>query len=237
VLLDRALPPSLVVVPLALWLVAVNVAVLYSAADRTRDREQGIRNTVLAAAELVRQDDGVLARQPDPEFSRDLTVDGLQGLLDRGWLPEPASVPALAEATARARLLVDLREPERSGGFVLVEGPRALLEPTADGCTLVRPTGAEPQVLAAVRGGRSALLVRPRASGPLLLRLLVDGESSGARTLALESGKEQSLVTTTSGEVVLTLPCRRHHRAVPVTGGDGDGAKACPSAGTGVSAR
>ena len=207
VLLDRLQHPAVVVVPLAACLVAVNLAVLYSAADRTRVREQGIRGTVLAAVDLVRRDEPILARKPDPEFSRDLSVAGLALFLERGWLPEPGRLPDLERTTARARLQVDLRAPRPPQGFLLESGVRTLLEPTEPGCVRARPVGDEPQVVARVDGRGGSLLVRPDVTARLSVRLLTaDGSPSGARELFLDAGTPQSLVTTTGGRVLLTLP-------------------------------
>lgn len=207
VLLDRLRRPSLVVVPLVACLVAVNLAVLYSAADRTRTREQSIRATVLAAADIVRGDEEILARKPDPEFSRDLSVAGLELFLERGWLPEPGPLPDLEQTTARARLLIDLRTPRPPQGFLLESGVRALLEPTDDGCVRVRPLGEQPQVVALVEEPGGSLLVRPDVSGELPVRLLTDdGRPSGARGLFVEAGTPRSMVITTGGRLLLTLP-------------------------------
>jgi hypothetical protein len=207
VLLERLRRPSIVVVPLVACLVAVNVAVLYSAADRTRVREQSIRGTILASAELVRGGTRLLADEPDPDFSADLTVAGLRDFLDRGWLPEPGAIAPLDAATARARLLVDLVDPVPSRGFRLDSGVRALLEQGDDGCVRVRPVGEQPQVAATVLGGGGALLVRPEVGGVLSLRLTSpQGPPSGAREMDLEGGVERSLRMTTGGSVLLTLP-------------------------------
>lgn len=207
VLLDRLRRPGLVVVPLVAALVAVNVAVLFNAAERTRVREQSIRGTVLASSELIRDGADLLAEQPDPDFSADLTVAGLEQFAERGWLPAAGSIDPLDEATARARLLVDLRESAPSRGFRLESGVRALLEEDDDGCVRVRPVGEQPQVVATVSGRRGSLLVRPEVSGELSLRLIADGgEPSGAREMALEAGTERSLRTSTGGRVLLTLP-------------------------------
>ena len=207
VLLDRLRHPALVVVPVVGCLVAVNLAVLFSAADRTRYREQSIRGTVLAAVELSRVERELLARRPDPEFSRDLSVSGLEAFDQRGWLPEPGPIDELDRATARTRLLFDLRSPRFPSGFVLESAARALLEPTSDSCVRVRPIGEEPQVIATVGAEGGSLLVRPETSGDLSVRLLTDaGVPAGSRDLPLESGRPQSVLTTASGRMLLTLP-------------------------------
>lgn len=209
VLLQRLRRPGLVVVPVVACLVAVNLAVLFSAADRTRAREQGIKGTVLAAAEIFQSDAEILARKPDPDFSRDLSVGGLQRFLERGWLPEPSGIDDDERTTARTRLQFDLRAPRPPQGFRLESGVRALLEPEGDlGCVRVRPLGEEPQVVAEVRGSDGgSLLVRPETSGVLSVRLITAGGTpSGAREMPLEAGTSQSLLTTTEGRMLLTLP-------------------------------
>jgi hypothetical protein len=148
----------------------------------------------------------VLSRTPDPAFSRDLTVGGLERFLERGWLPEGEPVAPLDAATARVRLQVDLREALLSRGFELRSGVRALLEDEPGGCVRVRPVGEQPQVVAAARGSSSALRVLPDASGPLGVRLLTADGPSGSRDLALEAGVERSLLVALSGELLLTLP-------------------------------
>lgn len=207
VVLERLRRPVLAVVPLVGCLVVVNVAALYDAADRTRPREQGIRAVVLASAELVEGPREVLGFKPDPELSTDLTVNGLRRLVERGRLPEAGALPAVARATARARMLVDLRAPRAPRGFVLEDAERARLEPTDTGCVVVRPAGKQPQVSATVAPGGGSLLIRPVTSGSLLLQVVTeDGQVGGALELKLEAGIERSLVTSTDGPVLLTLP-------------------------------
>jgi hypothetical protein len=206
VLLDRLQHPAVVVVPLAACLVAVNLAVLYSAADRTRVREQGIRGTVLAAADLVRRDEPILARKPDPEFSRDLSVAGLALFLERGWLPEPGRLPDLERTTARARLQVDLRAPRPprascwSRGSAPCWSRRARLR--------ARPAGRR-----RAAGGRPGRRARRLAAGAARRHRTAVGAAADRRRQPERSpralpgrGTPQSLVTATGGRVLLTLP-------------------------------
>jgi len=159
---SRQVAAAVVLVPVLVH----NVASFRELSHAEAGRERAIRTTVLAAAELA--DDGapMVATQPEPRFSPDVTVALLRRLDRQGALPDhaPAEVDVL---TAAGQLQVALKPepPAETTG----DPPTVSTAINDLGCFLVGPSGASPVDVRFARPG--AISLRTPTGGDVTVAL------------------------------------------------------------------
>lgn len=205
--LERLRRPALVAVPILLAVLSVQASALLGSAERQAEREDVVRGTVLGTVALMGDSELLLQRVPEPRSSPDLTVTGLQGFLDRGWLsPDPPADQAdLVSAQVRMQTAVvdDVSEPS---GTTLLQAVRVLETSTEPGCVSLLPTGEMPQAVVQLDPGGGSLLMRTDTPGPFLVQLR-DGERlSSPSPLQLLDTAEHGFTSLIGGTFLLTLP-------------------------------
>jgi hypothetical protein len=186
----RGTPVAACAATLGTVLLAIQVGPLGDAAREARAIKQAERRRVIAAADLIRSDEPLVARTilTTSAFERSLTVDVITQLDRAGMLPQ-GPIDASDRLGARAELQVAL-EPGRvdpaEPAVSLVGGFDVELVEHRDGCIVVTATGMDPRiVLRASPKTPSAAQLTARFQTPPTLTVIDGRTRSPSREILL----------------------------------------------------
>lgn len=207
-----AVPAGLVATAL---LFTVALSTLNSNASSFATQKEENERRLVAAVELLRSGAPVVADQPIPELSLDVTNRALLQIAREGDLPD-VEIDATDRLNAEAFLQV---APAANGkpsslkpGIGTIDGVTgATVAPTPgrSGCVTVSPTSADPVVvLGFARPGH--LTLAPQHSGTFTTQI-EEGDGSGARSMerdwSVPGGAEKTLnVSATESRLRVTVP-------------------------------
>ena len=130
---------------------AYNLSELRAAVAAEREREDGIKRRVLAAAEIASVGEPVLRQQPDPALNPDITMEALARFNKDGWLP--ADVPATEEEEkdeldVRAQVQIALR-PDAGTDIpaASISSVTGATVTTQGSCSQIDADGQRPEVI------------------------------------------------------------------------------------------
>lgn len=182
-----------------------NVGELRTASHAEADREASVRRQVLAAAALVEAGEDLVATQPEPGFSPDITVDHLRRFRRQGTLPggtQFGEVDRLAAATQLQVALTDDAQPLGGRDAPVLPGGVAV---DMKGCTVLQPGSAVDLPFT----GSKAVSLRSPAGGELtvVLHSPADPAVTGPpRRIALAPVATHYLRVARPGTVTLVMP-------------------------------
>lgn len=173
--------------------------------------EQRLKDVILAAPALIDTDEALVRTTPEPFYSPNLTVAGVQSLRARGWLP--VVEPSVADVmSVRANLQTILRPDtdDAPTGAAVTQVVRLGTAAAGAGCIDVTPTEPEsPQIVLTTGPGGGTVDLVPGESGNVLV--FVSGGSPavvGAPSVQpVEAGRRYQLqVVAAETSAIVTLP-------------------------------